>query len=60
MSRDENEQSKINYFIDRTDERLQNMDKKIDDLFKFKFIWTGIVVALNALLTIFLTVYLKH
>ena len=41
-------ESKLNYFIDRTDERLKHIEEQLEQLIGFRWLLLGMATALGA------------
>mgnify|MGYP001432744602 CR=1 FL=1 len=52
-------QEKLDYFISRTDQRLRDMDSKMDKLIGFRWMLLGIASALSAIVSLIIAIYIK-
>ena len=50
-------QEKLDYFIERTDTRLEALDKKMDTVIGFRWMLLGMASALSAIVSTILAVY---
>lgn len=49
----------VEYFIKRTDERLQSIEKKVDELLAFKWQIIGGSAVVSALVTLVIEIFIK-
>jgi len=52
-------EDKINYFIDKTDDRLQRIEAKLDEVIKFKWQILGGTAVLSFVISSLIALFLK-